>query len=277
MRTIREIILTSRPRFWLYTAGPYIVGYCAGAGSLMSLQNGEFWVWFLYFLIPVNIFLYGTNDWFDADTDALNKKKDAYEQRMQLPHKVYIKFGIILTFVLTILLVIGSHSVSIALLTLFMVLLIIGYSVPPIRFKARPVVDSISNVLYVIPGFIGYFQSNMRLPVWQVMIAVWCWAAAMHLFSAVPDIVPDKIARLRTTAVVLGRQRALWLCFLLWSIFSGMFIAVARTPLSVALVVYPCIPLLLLRIGQQHDERIYRFFPAINTVFGFGFFITLVL
>lgn len=270
---IRTLIYASRPRFWLYTAGPYLVGYSAGTGSVNSLLNLEFWIWFIFFLFPVNILLYGINDWFDEDTDKLNRKKDHYEQRLENRQKAYLRIGIMASVFYFIVLSISSQSLYIFTLLLIILILLIGYSVPPIRLKARPFVDSMSNILYVLPGFIGYYQSKMILPNWQIIMAVWCWSAAMHLLSAIPDIKPDSIAHLRTTAVVLGRQGSLWLCFLFWGIFAAVLTYTSRHPISLILFVYPLIPIYLLRFGIKNDERVYRYFPIINTVFGFGFFI----
>ncbi len=273
----RALFYASRPRFWLYTAGPYLVGYGAGSGSVNRLSNFEFWIWFVFFLFPVNILLYGINDWFDKDTDQLNRKKDQYEQRLEYTNKEVVRIGILFSAILFAVMAYGFPSQYTSLMLMLMLVLLVGYSVPPLRLKARPFVDSLSNVLYVLPGFIGYYQSTRSFPDWQIIIAVWCWSAAMHLLSAIPDIKPDSIAHLRTTAVVLGRRSSLWLCILLWGIFSAVFIISSRNPISLLLLVYPLIPAYLLLSGCRNDERVYRYFPIINTVFGFGLFLFQVL
>ncbi|MFM7088214.1 MAG: hypothetical protein ACKOW9_01625, partial [Candidatus Paceibacterota bacterium] len=80
--TIHSILKMSRPRFWLYLAGPFLVGYTASAFSLDAFSDWRFWVLLFYFLIPANILLYGVNDLADQDTDAFNAKKDDKEGRL---------------------------------------------------------------------------------------------------------------------------------------------------------------------------------------------------
>ena len=84
---LKSIVEISRPRFWLYLAGTYLVGYAFGAENIYSLQNFNFIIHFLFFLIPANIFLYGINDIYDEDTDQFNQKKGTYEHKLQMDEK----------------------------------------------------------------------------------------------------------------------------------------------------------------------------------------------
>ena len=83
------------------------------------------------------------------------------------------------------------------------------YSVRPLRFKARLLLDSWSNVLYILPGIMVYliFEPLANLS-WPLVVAAWVWAMGMHLFSALPDIKSDRSAKVKTTAVWLGFKKA---------------------------------------------------------------------
>ena len=59
----------SRPRFWLYLAGPVVVGVVYGSDAVGSFVQPVTVAMFLYFLLPANVYLYGVNDIFDADID----------------------------------------------------------------------------------------------------------------------------------------------------------------------------------------------------------------
>lgn len=114
---LRWIIGVSRPRFWIYLFGPFLLGFAGtvratnllgttftarleGLGSFGTnifhlIQTLPFFIAenpidalkialtlglvFGYFLFPANLLIYGTNDIFDRETDLLNPKKNGYE------------------------------------------------------------------------------------------------------------------------------------------------------------------------------------------------------
>lgn len=50
----------------------------------------------------------------------------------------------------------------------------------------------------------------------SLLIASWFWVIAMHCYSAIPDIQPDRQAGLNTTAVYLGKNKSLIYCAILY-------------------------------------------------------------
>ena len=76
----------SRPRFWLYTLGPFTLPIFAQFPGI-ALEWPALLIGFLYFSLPANLFIYGINDIFDQETDARNAKKEGYELRL-LSHDV---------------------------------------------------------------------------------------------------------------------------------------------------------------------------------------------
>ncbi len=76
---LARVLRISRPRFWIYELGPYMIGVL-GAILITNQSRGvlDFWTILLfgfYFLIPANIWIYGINDIYDYETDKLNPKK----------------------------------------------------------------------------------------------------------------------------------------------------------------------------------------------------------
>lgn len=270
---VRTLLAVSRPRFWLYTAGPVLVGAAfAGPAALTPLMLAIF----AWFLIPANVFLYGVNDLADKDTDRYNPKKGAKEHR----HREHEAFTLAVVIALCLALFVPvAMLVTWQALVFFSLFLLLGaaYSLPPLRFKARPLIDAASNALYAMPGLGAYALAAGELPSVAAMIAAFAWTAAMHWFSAVPDIEADARAGLSTSAVVFGRTGSLIAVSLLWMLALAAAFA-ARLPLFAlaAGLVYPILPLLLLNASGQAVERAYWRFPWINAVVGMILFFAAV-
>lgn len=267
-KILHKILKISRPRFWTYLFGPFLLAYTFGDLSFHPFTTIQFWYSLLYFIIPANIFVYAVNDLYDQETDALNPKKEDKERRMKDSEVSFYKRLILASFALSLPLFFFLDSTPRIMLIVFF-LLSFFYSAPPLRFKERPFVDSLSNILYAMPGFIFYTQLTGNLPSIEILIAAWAWTAAMHLYSAIPDIEADEAVGLQTTAVFLGREKSLVLCALLWGV-TAQIVTRIDPMLSVAFL-YP-----LLIIGvimrQIHIEKLYWAFPWIHWVLGFILF-----
>lgn len=266
MTGLRAIVVTSRPRFWLYLAGPVLVGLAFGAAAPDELTSPVAVALFLYFLVPANIYLYGVNDAFDADTDRHNPKKTGRERRFE-GHPVTVA-AIAASLLLGIGLVVASPAAARPWLVGFLVLAT-AYSVPPVRLKARPGLDSAANGLYILPGVAAYAALAGSLPPLAILVGAWLWTMAMHAYSAIPDIEPDRAAGVDTVATALGHRVSLAACGLLW---TGAALAFATVDLRAGglLAVYP---LAVLVVGATSVDvaRAYWAYPAMNAVVGMVF------
>ncbi len=93
-----DLIKISRPRFWIYELGTFFIGYLLAAKSLSDFYNNiDFIIFFIYFLFPANLLIYGINDIFDYETDKINPKKINYE-KLLTPDKHKIVYIYILSF-----------------------------------------------------------------------------------------------------------------------------------------------------------------------------------
>lgn len=259
---IPTFLAVSRPRFWLYTLGPVLIG-SAAAIKLDLFFTPIVWLYLFYFLIPANYFIYAINDLSDVDTDAKNPKKRTKEVLYDTQKKNIYLFGITLSLIMSTPLFIFGNMYSSLFLMLFIALGAM-YSTPPFRFKSKPFIDFSSNILYALPGFAMYSQLTQSLPSGASIAAAFFWTSAMHLFSAIPDIKVDKEANLMTTAVLIGKTKSLLLCAVFWAT-SGLVTK------SLFLWVL-CIPYVVLPLGihvfKWDIQSVYWKFPYITTVIG---------
>lgn len=283
---LRRLFRISRPRFWIYELGPYVIGIvAASAGSIEIWYALPVLIFFVFFTYSANIYIYGINDIYDYETDKQNPKKVSYES-LVLPNE---RKGLALHIAITSLpfLVYAFFTTS---LTTFCALLAFFffagfYSVGPIRAKARPFLDSIFSAGHYIAtaGFSYLLCSELlSIPIDTTTFIVsltagMLWAIAMHAYSAVPDIQADRDANLSTIATTLERQKTIILCALLYAL-SGLLSYPFLGMISIVLAtIYVVFMILSLRADEKNLFRLYTYFPTINTLSGMTIFFTILL
>lgn len=272
MLAFRFLVRISRPRFWIYVFGPYLIGLAAGASSRSDLLSVSVIAFAIYFLFPANLLIYGVNDIFDFETDKLNPKKREYEALVEPSDRRGLLFAILVTnlpFILSVFFLNGVAKIAI----LGFLLLSIFYSAWPIRAKAIPIVDSIFNALYFLPGIFSYGILTGGLPPVTAMIAALLWTMAMHAYSAVPDIQADKEAGVETIATLLRREGTLFFCsacYLLSAIFAFPHLGVFAGLFGIVYLGMMAASLLTKQTGGVY--KIYQYFPAVNSACGFVLF-----
>jgi 4-hydroxybenzoate polyprenyltransferase len=257
------VLRMSRPRFWLYLAGPVVVGVAYAATTIAELFAPLAVALFAYFLLPANVLLYGVNDVFDADIDEENPKKEDREVRYRgdrlVPVLVVCSGALGLAFLPFL-----PAAGAIALVAFL--LLSVEYSAPPLRFKTTPVLDSLSNGLYVLPGVVAYAALAGAGPPLLAVAAAWLWAMGMHTFSAIPDIDPDRAAGIRTTATLLGERRTYGYCAGCWLAAAAVF-GFVHPFFAGVLGIYPLF-VAGIALSDVAVDRAYWWFPVLNTVAG---------
>ena len=259
---LRALFTLSRPRFWLYLAGPVLVGVAFGAPRVGDLLTPLTVALFAYFLLPANVFLYGVNDVFDRDADAENPKKEGREARYE--GDPLVPAVVVASVLLGVGLLAATPRVARPYLAGFLVLGA-AYSAPP-RLKTKPPLDSVSNGLYVLPGAAGFALVSGAHPPIAALAGGWLWSMGMHTFSAIPDIAPDRAAGVRTTATVLGERRTYAYCAGCWAAAAAAF-GLVDPRLALPLAVYPVVAAAVPASGVAVD-RAYWWFPALNTLVG---------
>lgn len=276
MPNLKFLLRISRPRFWIYLFGPYIVGLAASAVTRYDVAGFGVILFGLYFLFPANLLVYGVNDIFDYETDKLNDKKAGYETLVGPENQ--LKLFLIISavnfpFILAALLLSPSAFPAMAIF----LLLSIFYSAPPIRAKGIPIVDSVFNALYVMPGVFAYRILGGEYPPFELIAAGILWTMGMHAYSAIPDIEADSTAGLNTVATLLGSQGTHLYC--LAAYLGSALLVMADAPVLGVTVgaVYTTLMLISLAVGRARVFSIYRIFPLVNTLTGFVLFLYIVL
>ncbi|MER3632401.1 MAG: lycopene elongase [Blastocatellia bacterium] len=274
---VKLLLKISRPRFWIYVFGPYLLGIVTGAQSATDFLKPEIIVFAVFFLLPANILIYGVNDIFDFDTDRLNPKKSDYENRLEPSnHSLLAKWILIfnLPFIAAAFLVFRDALLS---LSIFLFLAVF-YSSPPLRTKSIPILDSVFNFLYVMPGIFSFQLLTGNWPPIRILLAAGLWTAAMHAFSAVPDIEADRKSGVNTIAVLLGRRGTIAACLAAYGI-SAILVAKYLGLLAIAIgALY--ILLMSVSLLATHENalfRVYKLFPLLNSLAGFCIFCFIAL
>jgi lycopene elongase/hydratase (dihydrobisanhydrobacterioruberin-forming) len=272
----RRLVRTSRPRFWFYLLGPYVLGSFAAAPDAHTFTTAAFWAPLLFFTLPANLFVYGVNDIHDFATDARNAKKAGYEALVAPAEHRSLRLAIAVGLLGFLPVLASAPPRALPALVAFLFLSYF-YSAPPIRAKARPLLDASFNVLYATPGFYAFLRLGDEPLALDAVAGCWAWCMAMHAFSAVPDITADGEAGVPTVATWLGARRTLLLCGALYAA-SDLLLARHLLPLpggialaALAGAAYLTMIGLSLRGGgsERSAFTVYRWFPVLNVAVGF--------
>ena len=218
-----RLLYISRPVLWINTVGPALVGVW-----LM----GDLWRWealplLIWLTLPFNLLIYGVNDVFDQETDAKNPRKGSLEGAKILPEEVLpIWRGALLTNVPFLIYFVSVMPYRAALWILLYAVLFVGYSAPPLRFKARPYLDSLSNAAYAFP--LVFVPLVLESPVvWPATLGLMAWSAAKHTFDASQDVDEDRRVGIKTTAVRLSIKGVVLWSGAWWTIATICFALVS--------------------------------------------------
>lgn len=277
---MKQFLRISRFRFWHYLVGPWLVGIAAAMPDASVFLHWGFWAGILYWSLPANLLVYGVNDIADGDTDKYNPKKQGYEGQVEASFVARLGWVIaLLNFP------IGAGFIFFDRWDLFFVWMLwlffsVGYSLNPIRAKARPFLDGVFNALYYMPGILAYIWAGGQEINIFVLIALQAWVMAMHAYSAVPDIEADTKAGLATTATALGPVGCLLYCGALWLLAAVLVVPVLGLFGVLGGIIYVgfCLINLFSVFGKKSLEAQkivfgwYKYFPVLNFLFGMALF-----
>jgi 4-hydroxybenzoate polyprenyltransferase len=261
MKQLTALFWSSRPISWVNTAFPFFATYLFVNGSIdQKLIIGTF-----FFLIPYNFLMYGINDVFDYESDLRNPRKGGIEGALLDPslHKITIwsSIGLAVGFVVYLLVVGSDISDFWLLITLSAV---VAYSVPKLRFKEIPFLDSFTSSLHFIgPMLFALALSGVSIfefKLFSMILAFLGWGMASHAFGAVQDVKADREAGIKSVATAIGARNTVRFSFVLYFLAGlslmnagphGMVAALAAIPYMVIISPY-------LNITDQDCERANR-------------------
>ncbi|MEM6687545.1 MAG: prenyltransferase [Bacteroidota bacterium] len=270
---IKELLIISRPRFWMYVLGTFLVGMIAAGNPFYYDTNTtiQLVIFSIFFSFPANLLIYGVNDIYDYETDILNNKKSNYEQILNpLKHKrLWMIIGFSMLPFIPFLFIINKPTLYTLLVFLFMGLF---YSARPIRAKSKPPLDILfSSTIYISPGLIGYLITGNTKIEWLAVIGGLVWACAMQTYSAVPDIEADKTSGVDTLATKLGERNALWFCLIAYAL-AGAIGTLYVGPVAVIFGIIYVIIVLLSLSNSSKVFKYYTYFPLVNIAAGTALF-----
>lgn len=262
---IARLIHVSRPVLWVNTIGPTVIGVWL---------TGDLWRWdalalLLWATLPFNLLIYGVNDIFDQETDALNSRKGGVggarivssETRAIVKAIIVTNVPFVLYFFITV------PPAAIAWIVVYG-LIFVSYSAPPPRFKARRFLDALSNAAYAFP-LVFVPLALGESPLWPAAVGLMAWSVAKHTYDAVQDIDEDRAAGIRTTAVALGARGAVVWSGVWWALSTVGF-ALVNWPVAVvnALIAGWLVASLWREPTPATARRLYRYSIAFPYVAG---------
>jgi 4-hydroxybenzoate polyprenyltransferase len=258
MKALRSLFWSSRPVSWVNTAFPFFAAYLFVAEQIdLTLVIGS-----LFFLIPYNFLMYGINDVFDYESDLRNPRKGGIEGALLDPkyHKttIWSSIGFAAVFVVYLLFV-GSDAADFWLLVTLAAVL--AYSVPKLRFKERPFLDSFTSAVHfvgpMVYGLVLAGSSLVDAKVIAVIAAFMGWGMASHAFGAVQDVRADRQAGIKSVATQIGARSTVRFAFVLYLLSAAVIMTIGWHGVVASLAVLPYLVIIspYLNITDEDCER----------------------
>ena len=253
-----------RPVAWIVFLLPFSVGFGIGATKntnpfhiIFSLIAFVSWMSFSFIL----------NSLSDKDVDKFH---DGRAKDMNLSNQPFVtgeiseKTALFIALILVIISLFFAWLVNYLFFTLFIIANIIGYiySMPPTRFKTKPIADILCNALAAGAALIAGLSiggTNMNL---LFILGSFIAASVFYIPTVVTDYDFDKKAGLKTSAVFFGPKKILMamypLTFVILAIFTFVFLTtnVELKIFSLIIIVYTLIFVIASNI-KFRDGRLY--------------------
>jgi len=280
--SIKKIIMSSRPLSWVNTAYPFAAGYIITQRTI----NPTLIIGTLYFLIPYNLLMYGVNDVFDYESDIRNKRKGGVQGVVlnKKLHKSTIISAVIVNIIFLAYLFSQTTNRS-AIVLVLVIFMVIAYSVPRLRFKEIPILDSFtSSCHFVGPLLFAVSLSSFNKSVILILISFALWGMASHAFGAVQDIKADKSANISSIATFLGGRTTVIFSVLLY-LASSLTITLlafshpsalwaALIPIAYIINIWPFIN--ITEDQSENTTKGWKRFLLLNYVSGFALTMLLI-
>ena len=273
MRTLGQLLVSSRPLSWINTAFPFAAAYLLTTGRIdLGVVVGT-----IYFLIPYNLAMYGINDVFDYESDLRNPRKGGVEGALLDPsiHRTTLWAAVITNVPFLVVLVALGSPLSWVVLAVS-VFAVIAYSAKGLRFKEKPFLDSVtSSTHFVSPAVYGLVLAGAAFTpaLWLILGSFFLWGIASHAFGAVQDVIADREGGLASIATVIGARATVRLSVVAY-VLAGLLLLGTEWPgplAAIAAVPYVVITAQFWRITDETAEsanRGWKRFLLLNFVAG---------
>jgi 4-hydroxybenzoate polyprenyltransferase len=219
-RALWRLAVVSRPGVWVPAVVVYGGGVALGPTTRATWPT---WAGFAFVTMPMGLITFGINDITDSTSDTLNGRKGGMEGAIVRPSEMRpLACAAAACGVAFPLLYLVTRHYAAAAAMLGIVCAACAYSVKPVRLKARPVLDSMSNGFWVACIFCcGYYAGTLglpdRFPPPHVLAALLLCGAALHALTTLLDCDVDRKTGDTTIGVVLGRRRTVALAAILFA------------------------------------------------------------
>jgi 4-hydroxybenzoate polyprenyltransferase len=245
-KKLNYIFWSSRPISWVNTAYPFAAAYLMVARKI----DATFIVGTLFFLIPYNLLMYGINDVFDYESDLRNPRKGGIEGAL-LPKEIHrtIIWTAILGCVPFVIYLVAVGNLNSSLWLALFVFTVIAYSVKHLRFKEKPVLDSITSASHFVgPMIFALALTNQDLTnpkIAAIILAFTLWGMASHAFGAVQDVKADREGKISSIATYFGARNTTRVAMVMY-LAAGFYLVTLGWPANlVAIAAIPYVGILV--------------------------------
>lgn len=207
MASVLYLIRVSRPILWPVLPLVYLLGLTSADARLSTIVVLQA----LVLTLPMNLIGCGLNDIYDYESDRRSGRRPKIwgalvrtEDRALVWRSVAAMVPLVLTTALA-----TRNAWNIAA-TCGLLVVAWAYSVPPLRLKERPPLDSLTNGLgyFLFPFVMGYSlgADPVAMPLKYYLLAL-C-VCGIHALATAADFDADRAAEHRTMSVAYGRRTA---------------------------------------------------------------------
>jgi 4-hydroxybenzoate polyprenyltransferase len=207
MRRLVFLIQVSRPIVWPVLPLVYYLGLHAADAQLSIAAI----VQMASLTLPMNLIGCGLNDLYDYESDRRSRRRRVvWGAMLSDADRPLVWRAALLMVPIVLLTAVATRNAYNIAATVGLVVVAWLYSVPPMRFKERPPLDSLANGLgyFLLPLVMGYSlgRDPRTMPLRFYLLAL-C-VCGVHALATAADFDADNAAGHRTLAVRFGRRTA---------------------------------------------------------------------
>lgn len=199
-----ELVKIARPGFWPTQLWFFLLPF----GQRDMFGSAAFWLGCVYVCFPLGLLMYGWNDLGDAETDALNPRKDSwlFGARPDAWMRRRLPLAIALTqapFAPVFYAYAGPRGLG------WLAAMIAAnalYNAPRYGWKHWAGLDLLNQVGYLLIFVLASWLCGVPQLSWPVLLFSALFAMQSHLFGQLMDIDEDRAAGRRSTAILLGAR-----------------------------------------------------------------------
>jgi 4-hydroxybenzoate polyprenyltransferase len=206
-RKLLFLIQVSRPIIWPVLPLVYALGLNASHSPLSVAAI----IQIVLLTFPMNLIGCGLNDIYDYESDRRSPRRRAvWGTVVRNEDRPVVYRASLAMMPLIVLGACLTRNWDNIVATIALLLVAWLYSVPPLRLKERPPLDSLSNGMgyFLLPFTMGYsLNADPRAMALKYYLLALC-VCGVHALATAADFDADRAAGHRTMAVKFGRRRA---------------------------------------------------------------------